>query len=177
VRLNLGCGKNVKPGWVNVDRDRQVDESVLSVDLTGLWPWDNNSCDMVYSEHLLEHLYRGKDRDDAMFFLLNAHRVLRPGGICRVGVPDAAALIRYYTHGDGPFRSVAGGMPRWVRTPMDVVQHVSRYNGHHKWMYDIRSLKHIMGRAGFRDVREVEWDAEFDSEVRRGHTIYAEGVR
>src|SRR5215831_11145736 len=53
LRLNLGCGTNVKQGWVNVDLfNPQAD---LQLDLRELWPFADNSVCHIYSEHVFEH--------------------------------------------------------------------------------------------------------------------------
>jgi SAM-dependent methyltransferase len=57
----------------------------LRLDLREPMPFLDNSCAMVHSEHFLEHLAYPHD---AMRFLTECFRVLRPGGVFRVGVPD-----------------------------------------------------------------------------------------
>ena len=71
MRLNLGCGKNAKGGWTNVDLERPG-KGIEKIDLTFRWPWPNGSCDYVYAEHLLEHLQRHTTKDDAKFFMEEA---------------------------------------------------------------------------------------------------------
>ena len=53
LKLNFGCGPNIKPGFINVDLRRGAD---LRLDLRELMPFLANSCAMVHSEHFLEHL-------------------------------------------------------------------------------------------------------------------------
>src|SRR5262249_1869985 len=55
-------------------------------------PLPSSSCDVVYHSAVLEHMrYR-----DALQFLGECNRVLKPGGIIRVGVPDLERLCRLY---------------------------------------------------------------------------------
>jgi predicted SAM-dependent methyltransferase len=72
MRLNLGCGHNAAPGWVNVDYSlgsrlrwipfsgkffrQKWDRSILVVDLRRALPWPDNSVDAIYCSHFLEHL-------------------------------------------------------------------------------------------------------------------------
>jgi hypothetical protein len=54
LRLNLGCGPNAKPGWINIDFfDSRAD---LRLDVRKRWPFPNGSVSQVYSEHVFEHL-------------------------------------------------------------------------------------------------------------------------
>ncbi len=79
MRLNLGCGERKKDGYVNVDLcgnpDQRVDLSVFP------WPWENDSCDEVYSEHFLEHVA------DYEKTVLEMHRILKPNGVLHFKVP------------------------------------------------------------------------------------------
>src|ERR1700746_1738543 len=52
-KLNLGCGPNPRPGWINVDLfDSRAD---LQLDLRERWPFADASVSHIYSEHVFEH--------------------------------------------------------------------------------------------------------------------------
>jgi hypothetical protein len=53
LKLNIGCGKNLKPGWINIDLARNAD---LSLDMREQIPLSDGSAQTIYSEHFLEHL-------------------------------------------------------------------------------------------------------------------------
>lgn len=89
--LNLGCGGRYHPGWVNIDFTARS-ESVIAYDLSKGIPAADNTYDVVYHSHLLEHF----SKDDAPRFLQECLRVLRPGGILRVVVPDLETIARHY---------------------------------------------------------------------------------
>src|SRR4051794_13114347 len=89
--LNLGCGSRYRPGWTNVDRVSGGGE-VLAHDLTRPLPFDTNSFDVVYHSHVLEHFLV----DAGQEFLRECVRVLRPGGVLRVAVPNLEAIAREY---------------------------------------------------------------------------------
>lgn len=85
MKLNLGCGKNFKPGWVNVDKCIDVQSDVW-FDLDCLpWPFDDNSADQVEMYAVLEHL------SDTMQTLAELHRVMKPGATCHIHVPYAGS--------------------------------------------------------------------------------------
>lgn len=91
--VNLGCGSRYHPAWTNIDIVPQG-PGVIQHDLSRGIPLRGGSCSVVYHAAVLEHM-RGTD---ALAFLLECHRVLQPGGILRVGVPDLEQLCRVYQH-------------------------------------------------------------------------------
>lgn len=119
--LNLGCGTvtSDRPGVVNIDRSiylrlkkhrllgplvplvavgerrekfDSLPDNVLVHDLSKGLPFDDGSVGAVYHSHMLPHL----DRDVAVALLHEVHRVLRPGGIHRIVLPDLEVLCRDY---------------------------------------------------------------------------------
>jgi len=120
-------------------------------------PYESDSVAVVYASHLLEHLYR----DDALALLRDALRALRPEGVCRVIVPDVAAIVRWYLEHrrQNPrpaeassevlndllglrMRSASGqGLLGFYRRWTDLDEH--------KWMYDEEGLMALFREAGF----------------------------
>lgn len=95
--LNVGCGRRYHPDWVNVDLV-PIDDAVIAYDVSKGLPFENNQFDAVYHSHVLEHL----DPDRGRALISECQRVLRPGGIIRVVVPDLEQIARLYlqTHED-----------------------------------------------------------------------------
>src|SRR5690348_11540802 len=121
-RLNVGCGRSPTPGWRNFDSsfslvlsrhpvlaailhgagllDRMQYEYVQFCRRSGIerangsrgLPVATGAADVVYTCHMFEHL----DRDDARRFLAEAHRVLCPGGVLRIAIPDIEHMIGEY---------------------------------------------------------------------------------
>lgn len=75
LKLDLGCGKAKKEGFVGVDC-RKFPGVDQVADLTKPWPWKSNSVDEVHASHFLEHL-TGMQR---AHFANELYRVLKPGG-------------------------------------------------------------------------------------------------
>ena len=89
--LNLGCGSRYHPDWINIDIAPQCPE-VIQHDLSCGIPLPDASCAVVYHAAVLEHMRRA----DAAVFLVECHRVLKSGGIVRVGVPDLEKICQLY---------------------------------------------------------------------------------
>ncbi len=89
--LNLGCGGHHHPEWVNIDfQSRSVD--VIEHDLREGIPFASERFDVVYHSHVLEHF----SRHDASFLIDECFRVMKPGGLLRVAVPDLEQIARCY---------------------------------------------------------------------------------
>lgn len=89
--LNLGCGGHFHPDWVNADIAPH-DSRVLQHDLQSRLPFEDSSFAAVYHSHVLEHI----PKSQAAAFLNECHRVLAPGGVLRVVVPDLEMITRLY---------------------------------------------------------------------------------
>ena len=77
--------------WVNLDLVAHL-PGVIAHDIRNGLPFGDNSFSAVYHSHVLEHLRRSA----APAFLRECYRVLAPGGILRVVVPDLEAIARLY---------------------------------------------------------------------------------
>lgn len=89
--LNLGCGYRFNPQWTNVDFV-STGEDVIAHDLTKGIPFEDNTFDLVYHSHVVEHF----PKILAESFIKECCRVLKPQGILRVIVPDLEQIARLY---------------------------------------------------------------------------------
>jgi len=93
VRLNLGCGSDVREGWINCDM-YPVDECVEHVDLT-VFPFGfpDDYADVILFSNILEHVPRPYET------VKELHRVLKPGGRLIIEIPvwcDTIQHLRMY---------------------------------------------------------------------------------
>jgi SAM-dependent methyltransferase len=192
-KLNLGCGPNAPANWVNVDgswnawlsnhvylrktlsaigvlgknsQGAEWNVRPLVHDLTKRLPFEDNTVSVIYGAHVLEHLYLA----DAQRLLGECKRVLRPGGVIRLVVPDLRSMVTNY------LKNKNGGSP----SASEKIAAADRLNEklgfrspapptgnalfkfyylwkdfhHHKWMYDSDSLIHYLADAGFAQVSE-----------------------
>ena len=80
-RLHVGAGRMRLEGWTNVDLQALPGVDVVADVTRGL---RFRGVEAVFAEHFLEHL----PVDAALDFLLEAHRVLVPGGWMRLSTPN-----------------------------------------------------------------------------------------
>ena len=91
--LNLGCGSRFHRSWINLDVNSS-DPCVRVSDLTKGIPFPDESFEVVYHSHVLEHF----PKDKAFHFMQECHRILERGGAIRVVVPDLEQIARMYLH-------------------------------------------------------------------------------
>lgn len=89
--FNFGCGKTFHPEWSNFDFTATPPD-VLFLDIANPLPIPDGQAEVIYHSNVLEHL----DQDQGRNFLAECHRVLKPGGIMRVGIPDLEQIVRQY---------------------------------------------------------------------------------
>jgi SAM-dependent methyltransferase len=160
-KLHLGAGGIVLDGWLNVDVAPQHPQ-VAHLDAASPWPLAAGGFAYVYSEHMLEHL----DVAQQLSMLREALRVLRPGGILRTATPNFDVLIALPAD-RSPF---ADEYRRWsARTyfpeqltrlgegASDDVFVLNNYfhNWGHKFIHNPRSLRLLLERTGFSNVRQL----------------------
>ena len=92
--LNVGCGlKIAKNGnWTNIDMGTQSTANVIRCNLLNGFPFGDDEFDVVYHSQVLEHF----PKDKSAYFIAECFRVLKPGRILRVVVPDLEDIAITY---------------------------------------------------------------------------------
>ena len=154
-KLHLGAGKNVLPGWLNTDmHDYGRGGELVYLDVRRPFPLPDDSFDVVFSEHMLEHLTYAEGQE----CLRESLRVLKPSGRIRVATPSLERLARLYDGG-----ALAQRYVRWATDTLEpeveaslpgvVLNNFFRAWGH-RFIYDPETLRHALTEAGFVDIEE-----------------------
>jgi len=152
VRVNLGCGINVLPGYDNYDKVHcLIDDRVKFIDLEKLpLPFDDSSIDEIHMTNTFEHLHVNQH-----LFMLEVHRVLKPGGFIFIRIPSWS---NYVTH-ESPWHT---------KSYFDSLMTVGRSGYTDKALFDVErvvdrhrpSLRLLLVRflGLLRDMSHQEWD-------------------
>jgi SAM-dependent methyltransferase len=172
LRIHLGSGDRPKDGWVNVDLLGHRVE--LAWNLNRPLPFGDESVEAIFQEHLIEHLTLAR----GLALIQDCYRMLKPGGVLRIGVPNADAYVRSYCDGAGEFlEAVRPGRP----TPMLALQEEFYWHGH-RTMYDFDTLSLVCEAAGFASIEprgfgNTRLTPIPDSDFRSLDTLYVEMVK
>jgi predicted SAM-dependent methyltransferase len=222
-KVNLGCGPNPPAGWLNVDgswnawfsHHPYLRKALVMIglirpefgthwsarplvhDLTKPLPFQSDTISAIYGSHVLEHLYQ----TDAQRLLLECKRVLKPGGVIRMVVPDLHAMVVDYlerkngnsTSAEKAFAADQLNERLGYRNPAPPRGNVAykfytiwKEFHFHKWMYDSESLKRSLSNAGFGGVMEKNFlqsdipaieQVEIEGRVLDGAGVCVEGKK
>jgi predicted SAM-dependent methyltransferase len=179
-RLHLGCGSRRVPGWLNVD----VHSSDWDVDLAGgRLPWNENTFEVVVSEHVLEHLHFPFE---LVSLLAELKRVARPNATLWLSVPDMALACADYVHSRGSVlleerrrrRDVFVGRGLDDVPTQHFINHLFHQDEEHKLLLDYDILSYALLHAGFaRWERSSEHERlnalpDFPARNDSGSTLY-----
>jgi len=176
AKVNLGCGLTTAPGWANIDgsinalvsslpgiiqefayrfsgarsyysledyRKILTFNKFIHYNLEYGIPLPDKWADFVYSSHLLEHLNKKKGET----LIKEIFRILKPGGLVRIIVPDLEFVVGLYNKGE---------KQRMLEDFFFIEQRGSSF-ARHKYMYDFELLKELLEKAGFQDVTRFEF--------------------
>lgn len=201
--VQYGCGQTAPVGWLNFDASPRlwleralVTGSILrglsksnfpgnirSGDIVRGLPLPDASVTGLYASHVLEHIERGK----VELALTNSLKLLRPGGIFRLIVPDLESLAqRFLTDiaSEAPFAADRfmqdcylgeevrpSGIGGWARALLG--------NSQHRWMYDRAQFTRMLADAGFVGIRDCAFGDCEDSrflEVEHADRFVSDGL-
>jgi len=169
LKLHVGCGEGKLSGWINID----VDPAPLALNVLWGLPFLDRSASHVFVSHMLEHLFFPRD---VRFFLAELRRVMSPGGVVRIVVPDIQQCIEAYSSNDRQFFASRRETWDWWPENATRLEDFLAYSGvgaepaylfeAHKYGYDFETLVKVLGEAGFERVRRSAYMASDDPALR-----------
>jgi len=176
--LNLACGpKGIQSeDWLNCDGFLKSSVDYV-FNIMGKMPFKDERFEGIFSEHFFEHLIP----DHANSFLSECLRVLKPGGVLRLSVPDGELYLnKYFNDHEWMLQRRPNVTPR---TRIAIVNEVFRQGFEHQYCYDFETIKVVLEEAGFKDVRRVDFHTSsipellIDQEGRRFESLYVEAIK
>ncbi|HTZ10860.1 MAG TPA: methyltransferase domain-containing protein [Candidatus Margulisiibacteriota bacterium] len=143
LKIHLGCGTNYLKGFVNIDGNIAAKKD-LFLDLRNGLPFKDASVSLIYTSNMLEHFYF----DEVTRILKEAYRVLSPGAVIRIVVPDMEKGVFYYLKQDPGFFS---SFPENFSSIGGKFVNFLFCNGQHRISFDFYFLKELLLRAGFKE--------------------------
>ena len=149
--LHLGCGRySIKKG--------EVFNSDLSfenfIDVLKPLPFPDNSIDVVFHEHLFEHL---DFPFQTLSFLKECRRVLKKNGVLRFSMPDFDKYVDAYLHNEleTAFKYGANFKETYE---MEVMNFLFKQRNEHKFIYNFRSASHLLKTTGFGTINRQDFN-------------------
>jgi len=132
-------------GWVNSDIQAGAGVDVVA-DIRGGLPLVDDSFDYIVSIHTLPEIPYG-DLDRA---LCELRRVLRPGGVLRLSLPDLDKAIRAYLAKDVDYFLIPDEVVQSIAGKM-IVQLL--WYGRSRSMFTIEFMVELLARCGFHSIQ------------------------
>src|SRR6476659_621440 len=141
MRLHIGSGPQILPGWVNVDNLPYPGVDKV-LDVTAGLPF--RKVEYIFAEHFIEHIAH----EDAVKLLRECRRVLRDDGVLRLSTPDLDWV--WHTHYRLDLTE-----PDQVRACYEINRAFRGWG--HQFLYNERTLRATLLDAGFTNVTRVEY--------------------
>jgi len=154
LKLNLGCGGNILPGFINVGwEDGHADSDIyLNVDLSKDFPFQD--VDVIYNCHFLEHL----SYQDGVNFLKKSYMAMKDGAIMRILVPDLELWCLKYLQHDREFLDAYRNAYLGPDYPTDASIFMGMLHNHgHKMGWDWDTLRFMLDWCGFKNIRKTNY--------------------
>lgn len=174
--LNIGCGPYPRDGFFNIDWGWRPGIN-LCWDVTKRLPIESASCAGLFSEHCIEHIAF----EDFWKLAREFHRVLMPGALVRIVVPDGELYVRRFLSGE-PLPYADDDASGGIYTPFMSVNRIFYRHGH-QFIYDFETMAAVLRSAGFGDIRRCSFATGSDKRLlidqpeRAVESLYVEAQR
>jgi predicted SAM-dependent methyltransferase len=164
--LNLGCGPKADPQFCNLDYTWYPGVDVCW-DAAKQLPFGDRYVSGIFCEHMIEHL----PFHAAISLLAECKRILKPGAVFRIVMPDGELYLSEYAKqrcGQPSAMPYAEkDEPRFgYQTPLISINRIFRDHGH-KFIWDYETLRIALERCGFTGITRREFGGGGDPKLLR----------
>jgi len=166
-KLQIGCGSNILDGWLNSNFYPKSNK-VLHVDATKNYPFNNNSFDFVYSEHMIEHI----NYSQGTKMLKECFRVLKPKGTLRIVTPDLLFLLDLYKKNKTELQLayIEDNTKRFIKdapyiADIFVINNFFR-DWDHQFIYDSETLQRLFKDVGFTNIVQCDLNESIHKDLK-----------
>ncbi len=173
LKLEIGAGrKKGTNGWITIDMNTECD---MYWNLLNPLPFPENTADVIYSSHVMEHFYY----DELIALLNNCYKTLKPNGIFSACVPDASIYINAYVNSQelDPQKYCRYSPAFNYFSKIDLINYIAYMDGHHKYMFDSENLVKMLEKVGFSNVQLRQFDSKIDKLERDYQSIYVKAIK
>jgi predicted SAM-dependent methyltransferase len=165
-RLHIGCGGNILTDWLNSDY-YPAQPNVIHLDATKHFPFEANTFDYVFSEHMIEHI----KYTDGLHMLKECNRILKTNAIIRISTPNLKFVVDLYSNQKTELQE------RYIKWASDnfikngyycdtmVINNFVRDWGH-LFIYDDKTLRHSLELSGFVDIKPCNLNVSDDPNLK-----------
>ena len=141
IKIHLGCGEKILDGFINIDIVKKKPQVIID-DVSTLKTIEQDSVDLIYACHVLEHF----SRTEILNILETWNSKMKKGGIIRISVPDFDSIFLHYKKNKN-LDSLIGLLYGGQRNEYD----------YHKVVFNFDTLSELLKKAGFSNVKRYEW--------------------
>jgi|694.fasta_scaffold58393_8 predicted SAM-dependent methyltransferase len=141
IKLHLGCGNKHIDGFINIDI-RKVEGVDIVDDVTKLESFSDNTIDLIYVSHVLEHF----GRFEYTQILEKWYKLLKPQGTLRIAVPDFEKIVEHYLENKNLF--ILRGL---LYGGQDYAENF------HYCTWDFQTLSDDLTNIGFSSIKRYNW--------------------
>lgn len=201
IKVNLGCGLALAPGWINVDASLNAMfagpltwliklmyrisganryytlEQYTSILSENRFVFHDLARSLPFPDGSVDffyssHFFEHLFKADAQRLMRDCHAALKEGGILRIAVPDLEYAVEQYK----------AGKKRQMLENYFFVDDLSSYLARHKYMYDFELLSEFLYQAGFRSVTKCAYKTGGTPDIdvldnRPEETLFVEAVK
>lgn len=163
-KVQFGSGGNPLKGFLNTDVFGEI-----PIDITKKLPFNDQTVDLLYSSHVIEHIYLKKFK----YFLRETHRILKENGVQVIQAPSLkrTAKIMYCSGLEEEKQLIlerhqSKHSRLGTSTPANYINNNIHLNYGHRYLYDEELIRHLATEAGYSRVTTIPWDEIPDQTIQ-----------